>query len=233
MGSRVCDLARFAYSMASSGIDLIKEDHSFATQVFHPFDDRVPVLAEAVQRGAEARGGPSVFLPALNVPFDRIGPAIELALSAGAGGVLVLPGLTGYDTMRWVAENTPDDFVVQAHPAFLGSYVSSPHGGIAHDVMFGLLPRLAGADMSIFPNFGGRFSFSPDTCLEVAERCRAPLGSISPIWPAPAGGMTVDRVQPMIEFYGPDTALLIGGGLYRGAIEDRVKEMRMTALEGN
>jgi ribulose-bisphosphate carboxylase large chain len=29
----------------------------------------------------------------------------------------------------------------------------------------------------------------------------------------PAGGMTTDRVPEMLDFYGPDIMLLIGGGL--------------------
>ena len=232
MGTPVADLARFAYDLAASGIDLIKEDHSFATQPFHPFEERVPALAAAVRRGSYDRGAPAVFLPALNVAFDEIPRAIELSLEAGAGGALVLPGLTGYDTMRWIAENTPDNFVIQAHPAFLGAFVTSPRSGIAHDVLFGVLPRLAGADISIFPNFGGRFGFSTEQCQQIAARCRAPLGPLAPSWPAPAGGMSVEKVASMIEFYGTDTTLLIGGGLYRGSITEQVTRMDSAALEG-
>ena len=232
MGTSIEDLARFAYELVVNGIELIKEDHSFATQVFHPYEERVPILAEAVRRGSAERGRPAVFLPALNVPFDAMGPSIDLALESGAGGALVLPGLTGYDAMRWVAENTPDGFVIQSHPAFLGAFVSTSHHGIAHDLMFGLLPRLAGADVSIFPNFGGRFSFSRDICLSIADRCRTASGPIGPAWPAPAGGMTVDKVRMMLDFYGPDTVLLIGGGLYRGSIAEQVTAMAAAVLEG-
>ena len=232
MGTPIADLARFAYELAASGIDLIKEDHSFSTQPFHPFDERVPELAAAVRRGSQERGEPAVFLPALNVAFDDVPHAIELSVKVGAGGALVLPGLTGYDTMRWIADNTPDDFVIQAHPAFLGAFVTSPESGIAHDVLFGVLPRLAGADISIFPNFGGRFGFSTAQCREIANRCRAPLGPLAPCWPAPAGGMSVEKVDSMIEFYGTDTTLLIGGGLYRGSISDQVERMVNAALKG-
>lgn len=232
MGTPIPDLAGFAFDLAANGIDMIKEDHSFATQPFHPFAERVPALAEAVRRGADERGAPAVFLPALNVAFHDVGSAVDLAVEAGAGGVLVLPGLTGYDTMRWIAENTPDEFVIQAHPAFLGSFVTSPDSGIAHDVLFGVFPRLAGADISIFPNFGGRFGFTDEACLQISDRCRARLGDIKPAWPAPAGGMSVEKVGSMLEFYGPDTTLLIGGGLYRGSIPEQVRRMVAAALGG-
>jgi ribulose-bisphosphate carboxylase large chain len=35
-------------------------------------------------------------------------------------------------------------------------------------------------------------------------------------FPSPGGGMTLDRVQEIVEFYGNDVALLIGGDLHRG-----------------
>jgi len=38
---------------------------------------------------------------------------------------------------------------------------------------------------------------------------------LSPIFLAPAGGMTMERVPEMLELYGPDIIFLIGGGLHR------------------
>jgi len=78
-----------------------------------------------------------------------------------------------------------------------------------------LLGRLAGADVTIFPNFGGRFSFSREACLAIADAAKQPLGGLKPIFPAPAGGMRVERVDDMLAFYGVDAVLLIGGDLHR------------------
>ncbi|MEN8114851.1 MAG: ribulose 1,5-bisphosphate carboxylase large subunit, partial [Actinomycetota bacterium] len=98
-----------------------------------------------------------------------------------------------------------------------GGFVSSPMGGIAHDVLYGTIMRFAGADLSIFPNYGGRFSFSETECASIADACRRPIDGIRPILPAPGGGMTMDRVGEIVEFYGNDVALLIGGDLHRGS----------------
>jgi len=73
--------------------------------------------------------------------------------------------------------------------------------------------RLFGADATIFPNYGGRFSYSPETCLALAQAAREPWGRLAPIAPVPAGGMSVARVPEMLNVYGPDTILLIGGAL--------------------
>lgn len=228
MGTPSDDLARFAYDLASSGLHLVKDDHSFADQPFATFRERVPRLAEAVHRANVDRGEQrSVYLPALNLPTDRLHDGIELALEAGAGGLLVLPGLVGLDTMRWIAATVPDDVVIMAHPSFLGANVTDPDAGVAHGVLFGTFPRLAGADLSIFPNHGGRFTFSPEACTEIAQACSAPLGALASSVPTPGGGMTVERVPELLDFYGEDVCLLIGGALYRGDIPTQVR--RMTA----
>jgi ribulose-bisphosphate carboxylase large chain len=229
MGTPIDKLAAMAHELAINGIHLVKDDHSFATQPFCMFRERVPVIADAIAR-ANAAGGNSVYLPALNVPINEMAAAVEFALESGAGGLLVLPGLFGFDTLRWLAEWTPPETIIMSHPSMLGSLVGDPSLGMAHALALGKLPRLAGADVSIFPNYGGRFSFDPHDCRDVATACLEPLGDLRRAFPAPAGGMTVERVPEMTDFYGPDVCLLIGGGLYRGDIATQVRRM-VSAIE--
>ena len=229
MGTPIEALAAMAYEFASNGIDLIKDDHSFATQPFCLFRERVSSIARSVAK-ANDEGRSAVYLPALNVPVHELSAAAEFAVEVGAGGLLVLPGLFGFDTMRWLAESTPASTVIMAHPAMLGALVTKPDAGIGHGLLFGTMARLAGADLSIFPNHGGRFTFDPADCLAISEACTEPRGDLRPIFPVPAGGMTVEKVPEMIEFYGSDVCLLIGGGLYRGDIATQVRCM-VDALE--
>ena len=128
----------------------------------------------------------------------------------------MLPGISGFDSMRAVAEDDEVGLPIMGHPALLGSFVTAKEQGISHGVLFGELMRIAGADIGIFPNFGGRFSFSKDECKEIALAGSSKLSNIKPLWLSPAGGMTLDRIGDMIDFYGKDTASLIGGALHRG-----------------
>ena len=70
-----------------------------------------------------------------------------------------------------------------------------------------------GADAVVFPNHGGRFGYSPDTCRPIARTALAERHGLRPCVPVPAGGMTTDRVPEMLDFYGADVMLLIGGAL--------------------
>ena len=206
-------LASDAGRLALGGIDLIKDDHSLSNQEFAPFASRVRACATAVRRANEESGHRSVYMPSVNGPFDELSARVELALEAGAGALLVLPGITGFDHLRHLAATA--GVPIMGHPALLGSFSASPTSGIAHGVVYGTLMRLVGADLSIYPNYGGRFSFSQSECRSIVEALSRPLGEMATSLPAPGGGMTLARVPEIVEFYGSDVALLIGGDLYR------------------
>ncbi len=110
-----------------------------------------------------------------------------------------------------------------AHPAFGGA------GRMAPPLLLGRLFRLLGADATIFPNHGGRFSYSPAACARLAEVALEPWGHLRPCAPVPAGGMTVDRVPEMLDFYGPDVILLIGGGLLSAGAELEARARQFVA----
>jgi ribulose-bisphosphate carboxylase large chain len=209
------DLAALGRAFAEGGIDLIKDDQGLGDQRWAPYADRVPRIAEAVAAGNAASGNAARYLPCFDAPPEHVEERLRIALDAGAGGLLVVPGVGGLPLVRWLARNTPDDFVLLAHPALLGSLAVSPTAGIAPDVLYGLLLRLAGADAAIFPSYGGRFSFSPEECRAIAEGCARPFAGLPASLPAPGGGMRPDRVPELVDFYGRDVVLLIGGELHR------------------
>jgi ribulose-bisphosphate carboxylase large chain len=99
------------------------------------------------------------------------------------------------------------DLPILAHPAFAGAQ------RIAPPLLLGKLFRLFGADATIFPNHGGRFSYDRVTCMAIAAAARDPWEKLAPMLPVPAGGMSVERVPEMAEGYGRDVMLLIGGAL--------------------
>ena len=225
MGSDAKTLAEMARTLALAGFDLIKDDHSLANQPWATWKERVTLVARAVREANEATGGKSLYAPSLNLPFDQIVDAAHTAKDLGAGALLVLPGITGFDSLRLLAADDSLALPIQGHPAMLGSLVTSKSEGISHGIALGTLMRLAGADISIFPNVGGRFSFTKDQCLDITEKSREKLGSLKPMLVSPAGGMTLERIPEMIDMYGKDSALLIGGALSRGSLADNAAQM--------
>ncbi len=233
MGLDAGAFAEIADVLVRGGIDVIKDDHGLANQPFAPWEARVRACAAAVRSANEATGAHSIYMPSLNAPADEIAERARIARDAGAGGLLVLPGLAGLDTMRWLAAEETIGLPIMGHPAFLGSFVVGEDAGIEHGLLFGTIFRLAGADLVVFPSYGGRFSFDEDACASIARACRAPLGDLPPAFPAPGGGMTLDRIAEIHAFYGNDTALLVGGDLHRGDLLANVARMRSSVETGS
>ncbi len=214
MGLSPTELAELAYRLALGGIDLIKDDHGLSDQTFCPFDERVARCAEAVARANRETGKRCLYLPNVSAPATEVARRARLAKQAGAGGVLFCPGLCGLDAMRTLAEDDTFGLPILSHPAFQGSFCVHPDSGISHGVLYGQLNRLAGADATIFPSWGGRFAYTRDECLDLVDGTTREMGSIKPIFPVPAGGMRLDRVGELCRFYGRDCILLIGGDLH-------------------
>ena len=76
------------------------------------------------------------------------------------------------------------DIAFLAHPSLAGA------ARIAPPLLFGKIFRMLGADAVVFPNHGGRFGYSPETCREIARAALAELEGLRPCVPVPAGGMT-------------------------------------------
>ncbi|HWQ71528.1 MAG TPA: hypothetical protein VN370_04320 [Desulfitobacteriaceae bacterium] len=73
---------------------------------------------------------------------------------------------------------------------------------------------MAGADATIYPNFGGRFSFSQAECRQIIEGARSEMGHLKSIFPSPGGGINIKSIPTLAQFYANDVILLMGGGLF-------------------
>ncbi|MBN9588565.1 MAG: ribulose 1,5-bisphosphate carboxylase [Alphaproteobacteria bacterium 64-11] len=199
-------LAKIAGQLAKGGLDYIKDDHGIADQHYSPFAERVPAIADAVRAARAADGGRTAYLPSLSGNLDQMRIQIDIARKAGLDGVLIAPMIAGVATFHALVRENPD-MAFMAHPALAGA------SRIAPPLHLGKIFRLFGADATVFPNHGGRFGYSPVTCRTLADAALAPWDGLRDTVPVPAGGMTPDRVPEMLQFYGRDVMLLIGGGL--------------------
>lgn len=231
MGLSARSLANLAHQFALGGIDIIKDDHGLADQPFAPFQERMQRCAAAVNEGSQKSGYRCIYAPNITGPANQIVDRAFEAKQAGAGGVMLAPGLTGFDVMRQLAEDDSFALPIFSHPAWLGSFAVHPDHGVSHRVIFGQIPRLAGADATIYVNYGGRFSFSRRDCRNIVAGAGTPLGQIKPIFPTPGGGMTLARLPEMVEFYGHNVILLVAGGLYGHGpnLEENCRQFRQFA----
>jgi ribulose-bisphosphate carboxylase large chain len=205
-GMPVVEIARMCRTFALAGVDVIKDDHGIANQTYSPFAERVRACQAAIAEAAAATGRPSFYAPHLIGTPRALRERARIAREEGVRVVLVAPMVVGLPAFRDLVDEFPD-FVYLAHPSFGGA------ARIAPPLLFGRIFRLLGADAPIFVNYGGRFAYPREDCGALAAAARTPWGELRPALPVPAGGMRLDRVDELLDFYGPDTMLLIGGNL--------------------
>jgi len=208
-------LAGIARRLALGGVDLIKDDHGLADQTYSPFAARAAAVGRAVREANAATGGRAIYAPSLSGTLDDMRRQLDVIRAEAIGGLLVAPMIVGLSSFHAVAKEA-EGLVVLAHPSLAGV------ARIAPPLLLGRMFRLFGADATVFPNFGGRFSYSAETCRALADAARGPWGGLKSCIPMPAGGINVDRVDELLQFYGEDTMLLIGGALL--AARERLTE---------
>ncbi|HLC17258.1 MAG TPA: RuBisCO large subunit C-terminal-like domain-containing protein [Thermodesulfovibrionia bacterium] len=217
MGADIKALVRMAEDFALGGGDIVKDDHGLANQRYCRFNERVQAVQEAVSRGNAQTGSCTLYFPNVIGPAHEIESQAAFAVHHGVRGVLMSPFIVGMDTVRHIAQKY--NIVVMGHPAFSGTHFHDPAHGITPALLLGTLFRLIGCDISIYPNAGGRFSFSLEQCHELNHHLTRPLNCIKPAFPCPAGGMSLERIPEMAAQYGADVIYLIGGAL----LQDRAR----------
>ncbi|MDW3094489.1 MAG: RuBisCO large subunit C-terminal-like domain-containing protein [Gammaproteobacteria bacterium] len=202
--------ANLAYEFAVGGGDIIKDDQNLIGD-FEQFKHRVTLCLDAVKRAEDKTGKRCVYFPFISAPYEHIQMYFEWVKNKGIEGVLLAPLILGLDTARGLAAKY--DLIYMAHPSFTGSNCIPPNDGMSYHLLYGLLFRLAGVDISVYPNTGGRFEFKENDCKAIAEQLRKPLAHIKPAFPCPAGGMQYTHLNEMCRWYKHDSVFLLGGSL--------------------
>jgi len=221
MGLAPDALARLTRGFALAGLDVVKDDHGLADHANCPFERRVEACLRAVTEVHAETGHRTLYVPNLIGTPERVREQLRFARDAGARGVLLSPMLLGLPFLVELARDA--GLPIIAHPSLAGVLRA------AEPALLGTVFRWYGADAVIFPHAGGRFSYSRQTCGALAEALRTVHPLVRSALPVPAGGIRLERVPELLEFYGRDCMLLIGGSLYEAG--DRLLEATRALVE--
>lgn len=235
LGRSAQELAELAAQYVKGGVDIIKDDQSLVNQQWCPFEERVARCAEAIRRAGSQRGRSCLYFAHISGSFDVMHRRAIQAKAFGATGLMVAPGLTGFDALRTLSSDETVTLPITCHPTMLGAVVDRGSGGLAPRVAYGLLPRLAGADLSIYPAFGSDYLMSQDDCCSVADSCRQLWGHIKPMMPAVGGRVGPERISILGSPLGRDVVLVLGSRIqnHPGGVIAAIEEcLRMLMTEG-
>lgn len=220
LGLSVRELARLAGRAAEAGVDLVKDDHGLADQVFAPLRERLRRCQGVVREAAVRAGSRTLYVPNLSGPVERLEERLELARELGIRVVMLAPALLGLDHVRAVVTGAARGIAVLGHPSFSGAWLAPGHG-LTAETVWGELFRLIGCDGVIYPNAGGRFPITAATVAAVHQRLRAPLGATgggrssepASACPAEAAGTPSDQAEGEVAGAVRPALPLLGGGI--------------------
>ncbi len=213
LGTDSKGIGDLCYEFAAGGMDLMKDDHGIADQPYAPFEERVKACVESVQRAADETGHRARYYPHITALASDAVKRYERAAELGADGVLICPHIAGMETMHQLAR-MDISLPIIAHPAFSGGLTTHAMQGLTPDFLYGELWRALGADFAVYPNTGGRFSFTLEECDAINRGARSVDLPFMTSFPMPGGGMGRSDIPGWKETYGPDTVFLLGTSLY-------------------
>ena len=237
LGRSPADLAELATQFLRGGVDLIKDDQALVDQPFCPFNERVARCAEAINKATAERGRPCLYFAHISGALDTMRQRAARARRVGANGLLVAPALTGFDALRALAMDEMVALPIASHPSFLGIMAASG-AGLAPVVTYALLPRLAGADLSLYPAFDAGYLMSKQECLAVAAGCRQHWDHLLPAMPAVGGRVGIDRVAELRRTLEEDVVFVLGSRIQQdaggvtSAIEAFQRELARSSMRG-
>lgn len=212
MGLNATELAGLAGEMARGGIDLIKDDHGLTNQKYAPFEERVSTVMKALHSVEEQTGHRARYFPHITTSGSKVFERYKRCEEFGVDGVMVIPHALGYEAMHELARSEIDLPII-AHPAFSGALLMDEAHGFTPSFLYGGLFRAFGADCVVYPNSGGRFSFSDEECERINSMCRRDVQRWKSSFPMPGGGMKKETIGRWAQKYGRDTIFLIGASL--------------------
>ncbi|UVT17731.1 MAG: ribulose 1,5-bisphosphate carboxylase large subunit [Nitrospira sp.] len=235
LGRSPHELAVLAAQFVEGGVDMIKDDQSLVDQPCCPFEERVARCADAIGETSARRGRACLYFAHVSGALDTMRRRAAQAKALGATGLLVAPGLTGFDSMRTLGLDDGLALPIASHPALLGAAVSHDKSGVAPAVLYGLLPRLVGADVTVYPAFGSDYPMTREDCLSVAEHCRQSWGALEPMMPGVGGRIGPERLAELASSLGRDTIFVLGSRVQKDSegVVAAMKAFRRAFAESN
>jgi len=205
--------ARF-YQAALGGADAVKDDELLVSHPWSSFADRAREHGHAARRAFEETGHRTLYFVNITDRPDRLVANAYRAMEAGASGLLVDHVTVGVSAVSMLADDPAITVPILGHLAFAGAVAGGPQSGVSSHLVLGTLPRLAGADASIYPCPYGSLRSTRAEHLRAARAMTDPLFGIRPNLPVPGGGVHAGLVPVLLRDLGIDHAVAAGGAIF-------------------
>ena len=220
--------AQVVANLAAAGFDFVKDDEITINPDLCPLRERVTGIAKALDRASQASGRRMLYMANVTSDFATLEEAASIAVTAGAGGLMIDPFCTGMSAIDFLRRrfNVP----LYVHRVGYGLPCLGHDYSVSFEVYTGLF-RLLGAD---FSHVGGIWGGSSDArpkvakYLEILRNAPASGARRMETWPV-VSGISLEGMGEYHDFYGDDTLFLEHIDIYHSMESARDK---LRALKG-
>lgn len=206
--------ARLFYEAARGGCDIIKDDELTADPEYSPLEERVRAFMKMERRAFEETGEHTLYTVNITDSVGKLKQNAFRALEAGTNALMVNYLTVGISALQMLAEDPKINVPILAHLDFAGTMYESPTSGMSSHLVLGKLPRLAGADVVVYPCPYGKFAFMREKHVRIALSLRMRLGSLKPTFPMPGGGVHPGNLPLLMDDLGTDWVIGAGGAVH-------------------
>ena len=203
--------AQIFYETALGGVDLIKDDELMGNPSFSQVADRVKAYLAAGERAREQTGRDVLYFPNVTERTDKMLDNAKAAVDAGARAVMCAYASVGFGGMQNLAEVA--GVPILAHYAAASPLFEGAGSGMAAPLAIGLLPRLAGGDVSVTITPYGGYPLRRLPYLRTIQQLTLPRPHIAPTFPLIGGGVHPGTVETYMNELGTDIVLGAGGAV--------------------
>ena len=206
--------AEVFYQAAIGGSDGVKDDELLVSHPWSSFVERVKEHERAAQAAFEETGHRTLYFVNITDRPDRLVQNAYRAIEAGASALMVDFVTVGTSALAMLADDPAIAVPIMGHLAFAGAIYASPTTGVSSHLVLGKLPRLAGADIIVYPSPYGTLRYARSKHLRLAQTLTDPFYAIRRTVPAPGGGLHAGMAPRLVEDLGIDFALGAGGAVH-------------------
>lgn len=199
---------------ALGGCDIIKDDELLADASFNRVAERVKLYMEAEKQVYEETGEHTLYTVNVSDEVPKVFENACRAVELGCNAIMVNYLAVGFPVLRALAEDPNINVPILGHMDLAGAFYESQWHGISSHIVLGKLPRLAGADIVVFPSPHGKAPVLPEKFKMVARCHSFPMGNIKPVFPMASGGITPSMVPKVMKDLGADIVIGSGGGIH-------------------
>jgi 2,3-diketo-5-methylthiopentyl-1-phosphate enolase len=206
--------AKLFYEAAAGGVDIVKDDELLADAPFSHIEERTKEFMAAEKRAYQEKGERTLYAVNITDRVDKIKENAQKAISAGANCLMLNYLTVGIDALRMLAEEKSIQVPILAHLDFAGTMYESHNSGISSHLVLGKFPRLAGADMVVYPCPYAKFLFMREKHLRIALALKTQFYHLKPTFPMPSGGVYPGILPILMQDIGRDWIVGAGGAVH-------------------